>query len=254
MRTIVLIMAMACLLFQLHVAFYSSTLTGFFSSVIDSAHLPQNNTSTTPEIMDWMDSESIQSMTHCFHVPNICHSAQRWFYDDKEPTSSRGQPPFKIQIKSAGAESGYPADVTVARRVEVDPDHLLQCSYSPIPNHLVLNTLYSMLGEFYARALVGFVDIVDMHQENLQEFSTQTQVYLHTEDINKAVLNSHQLFLDSFISNPLLSFKMLLDTMQCQCVKRLALCGYEVQSAANETYVSRGGHVGPTSYGFGSWD
>jgi hypothetical protein len=107
-----------------------------------------------------------------------------------------------------------------------------------------------MLGEFYTRALVGYVDIVDMHQDHLQDFFTQTQVYLHMDDVNKAVLDSHHLFLDNFMSNPLLSFKTLLDTTQCRCVKRLALCGYGITLAANETYLSmdNGGYVGPTSY------
>jgi hypothetical protein len=110
-------------------------------------------------------------------------------------------------------------DIRVMTRDEIDPDHLMQCHYSAIPNHLVVHTLYSMLGEFYTRTLAGFVDIVDMHQDHLEDFLIQTQVYLHMEDPNMPLLDSHHLFLDNFISNPLLSLKTLLDTTMCRCLK-----------------------------------
>lgn len=218
-----------------------------------------SSNSTSKNVDDWFDGKEWASnpvTNSCFYVENICHSAHTWFYDDDSYQHDEArQPPFSLRVKHHSEnegkwESGYPLTVDVLRRQEVDSEHALQCQYSLIPNHLVLQSYYSMLGEFYVRALMGFADIFN-EQEQLglkDDFMIQTQVYLHMENINSGLLDSHHLFSNVFLSNPLLPVKTLFDSTGCRCLKRLVLCGYQEKNEENKTFLDRTGRVGVTDY------
>jgi hypothetical protein len=121
-----------------------------------------------------------------------------------------------------------------------------------------------MLGEFYARVLMGFWEIVSkiLQQQQQQQrmypnttvddgmdlFFEQTQLYLHMEDHAADMLDSHHLFLDTVKANPLLHFKTLFDYTGCRCMKRIFLCGYDYQHQSTETVLTPGRMVGTVNY------
>jgi hypothetical protein len=110
-----------------------------------------------------------------------------------------------------------------------------KCVESPIPNHLVLHSVYNnMFGEFYTRTLVGLNELARSQTDDFEDFVQQTQLYLHKYDKNDMpMLDSHHLFTDAFRAYPLLDFKSLLHNTGCQCLRRLILCGYKEEDDDN---------------------
>jgi hypothetical protein len=178
------------------------------------------------EVKDWFQPDRFTSVPFiersCIYVEHICHSSGRWWY---QPTVGSKQPEFKLLAELRGAP-GYPKHV----KVKAMDDSFMsdrKCPESPFPNHLVMHSLYNnMLGEFYARTLVGLHELARSQTEDFDDFAEQTQLYLHLYD-QKPMLDSHHLFTDAFRSHPLLDFKSLLYNSGCRCVRRLILCGYD---------------------------
>lgn len=221
------------------------------------------------------------STNECWQVENLCHSSHRWFYDTRSPRIGR-QPPFvldmygsrlklnitntsatfmgrprilRVQSPSSSFENIDPREDTEL----ITPSFLQTCTYSPIPNHLVLQSHFNeMLGEFYGRSLNQLNYLQKSVLQSLSQsaasltndwnqsttpfastpteararFLEQTQIYLHVRTFTEhsKLLDSHHLFTDAFRSNPLLSFTSLLDYTGCRCMKRLFLCGYNAKN------------------------
>ena len=177
--------------------------------------------------------ESNPATKKCLFVENICHSTHRWFYDDSR--LSKYQPDIQVQVISdefiERNNRNYPHHVTVYRSSDMDLNMASSCLYSPIANHFVLQSIYGMLGEFYVRALMGFRDIL-LQQADKELFRQQTQFYLLTDDPHSQLLDSHRLFTQPFMNNPLLPFSTLMDNTECRCLDRLFLCGFRPRTTS----------------------
>jgi hypothetical protein len=198
------------------------------TAITTAASASNDTVPSRAEANDWFQADRFNAIpfieNDCTYVEHICHSSGRWWY---QPTVGAKQPEFTLRTELRGAP-GYPKNV----RVKAMEDSLMndrKCPESPIPNHLVMHSFYnSMLGEFYARILVGLHELARSQTDNFEDFVEQTQLYLHLYDRNdKSMLDSHHLFTDAFSTHPLLDFKSLLHNTGCQCVRRLIMCGYK---------------------------
>jgi hypothetical protein len=130
------------------------------------------------EVKDWFQADRFTSIpfieNSCTYVEHICHSSGRWWY---QPTVGSKQPEFKLLTELRGAP-GYPKSV----KVKAMDDSFMsyrKCPESPIPNHLVMHSYYNnMLGEFYAKTLVGLHELVRSQTDNFEDFVEQTQLYV----------------------------------------------------------------------------
>ena len=205
----------------------------------------------------------------CYYVEDICHASQQFFYhpssyNNKDDDSNNKQKhhhhhhhhqPYPFQIKTIWQPTsdsvmkftlpqGYPPMIKVlppnndTSTLVSSSSTSSSCTYSMIPNHMVLfSNSDHMLGEFYARVLLGLYDIVVKGFQpsvSTQQFKHQTQLYLQLDKGQSTLLDSHQLFLGIFSSNPILHFKSLLDNTSCQCMKRLIFCGYETKEVLKD--------------------
>lgn len=240
------------------------------SSPITASSLPQIRRTDLFQDDLWHENKPTKE---CWQVENICHSSHRWFYDSRSPKPGR-QPPFSLHLygkklshqlnynmqsnSSTTMFLGRPGTLVVkplsnnlsgyhsnGEMEEITSSFLQTCQYSPISNHLVLQTYFNeMLGEFYGRSLThlyyiqtsmtkatqtSLMDNSSISSEAISWFMEQTQIYLHVRTFTQhtKLLDSHHLFTDAFRSNPLLSFTSLLDYTGCRCMKRLILCGYK---------------------------
>lgn len=191
-----------------------------------------NRTSPSIDPTDWFQENLWDDL--CLRVDHVCYSTGRWWYGNENQhhfsfTSSRPlhQPNFTLSVVNKKHKSRFPSEISVRPATNLVQN--LTCHWSPIPNHLVLYSLYNdMLGEFFIRLLVGLTYILQNQQnDTLEEFLASTQLYLHSFDINKALLESHHAFSAPFLSHQLLNVLELLQSTSCSCVERLILCGYE---------------------------
>jgi hypothetical protein len=186
------------------------------------------------KVKDWFQADRFNSIPFieksCTYIEHVCHSSERWWY---QPTPGARQPDFKLLTELRGAP-GYPKKVRV-KASNASLTSSRKCVESPIPNHLVLHSVYNnMLGEFYTRTLVGLNELARSQTDDFEDFVQQTQLYLHKYDKNeKPMLDSHHLFTDAFRTYPLLDFKFLLHNTGCQCLRRLILCGYNEKDDDN---------------------
>jgi hypothetical protein len=183
----------------------------------------------------------------CMTVENVCYSTGRWWY--KSVPKSTRQPKFSyLAHKQPGSSVGYPAEINV--RPATDQVKNLTCPYSPLPNHLVLHALYNeMLGEFYARNLVGLNHVLSQ-EDNLKQLLESTQVYLQLWNLDRGLLDSHHAFMAPFLTHQLLDFRELLHSSACSCVERLILCGHEFKTDTDrdEILVKQGIGMLPALY------
>jgi hypothetical protein len=237
-----------------------------------------------PPSTDWFQEEAWYKnrfTKECWHVENICHSSHRWFYDPRSLRPDR-QPSFSLSVYEPDATAlrikGHPTSssstssflgrpkkliINAPQQPNVTYDFVMNgensstsrflqtCKYSPIPNHMVLQSFFNdMLGEFYARSLTYIYKMYDIITKSTavnnnstgldsltqdrdydadSTFPEQTQMYLHVRNFPEyaKLLDSHHVFTDAFRSNALLSFNYLIDYTGCRCLKRLLLCGYD---------------------------
>mmetsp|Transcript_11525 Transcript_11525/g.22070 ORF Transcript_11525/g.22070 Transcript_11525/m.22070 type:complete len:561 (-) Transcript_11525:1507-3189(-) len=229
---------------------------------IRSLHFPRCSNATTnsihclgqdrpgvPEISsqfnktDWFRSGLWRKV--CMEVEHVCHSTGRWWYKD---VPNAHQPNLRFRAhKEFGAIVGYPSEIEV--RAATDAVENLACTYSPVPNHLVLFAMYNdMLGEFYLRNVVGLIYMLSK-EENMKDLLESTQLYLQLYNFDRSLLDSHYAFMASFLSHRLLSFKELLQSTSCSCVERMVFCGYKFQEDGNNnTYVTGSGGLEAVSF------
>ena len=198
---------------------------------------------------DWFQGKLWQDK--CMTVDHLCYSTGRWWYNNV-PGEDIRQPPFTfLAHKQYGAKVGYPPNITVR---PATPDTLnMTCPYSPLPNHLVLFSLYNeMLGEHYYRIIVG-LNYILAKEEDPQALLESTQVYLHLYDFDRNLLESHHAFMAPFLTHQLLNIKELMQTTACTCVERLVLCGYHFDKEGSDIQIK--GHQGfwPTEYRRPEW-
>ena len=201
------------------------------------------NSSSSDRSMDWFDKgrwQEVESPLMCFYAENICHGAQKFFYDARSRGDGKEQP--RWQIKRSGkinhgyryGSPGYSVDIGVEDLGQEQQN----CFYSPIQNHIVLHGSHDgMLGEFYARVLPGLKHMMDAFALGVDRRKWQegTQLYLDAWKTHpyyyygpmENLLDSHHLFLRPFTSNPVLQLRSLQDNTGCSCMNRLFFCGYE---------------------------
>lgn len=222
-------------------------------------------TTISSEDDHWFDADAWRSnpaTKKCFYVEDVCTVSQRFFY--RQAINSPWQPhPLSMKLKwkitpehapTITIPPGYPSNLYV----ESSDTNLGDCTYSMIPNHMVLFSFSDhMLGEFYSRVLMGLFDVVRAidNKGNAtnttispmeQKFRSQTQLYLQMDMGKSKLLESQKLYLSAFSSNPALHFKSLFDNPTCSCMKRLIFCGYELKTSpmeginSNETILQPG--------------
>lgn len=216
----------------------NSTNTSIESSSMDRSSDTLEITSQYNKT-DWFQGELWKSM--CFEVEHVCHSTNRWWYKE---VANAHQPNFRfLAHKQYKAKVGYPLEIEVkpaTREVEN-----LTCTYSPIPNHLVLFGLYNeMLGEFYSRNLVGLAYMMSK-EENMKDLLVSTQLYLHLNNFDRSLLDSHYAFMAPFLSHRLLNFKELLQSTSCSCAERMVFCGYKFEEEDGDVLVKGAGGLEP---------
>ena len=208
-----------------------------------SASLGTNcSSSDLDRSIDWFDKErwrEIKSPLMCFYAENICHGAEKFFYDARSRGHGMEQP--RWEIKRSGKinhgywydSPGYSIDIGVE---EMAGQEQQNCFYSPLQNHIVLHGAHnSMLGEFYARVLPGLKHNMDAFAtgEDQRKWQEGTQLYLdawkslpyYYYGPMENLLDSHRLFLRPFTSNPVLQLRSLQDNTGCSCIKRLSFAG-----------------------------
>ena len=162
--------------------------------------LTQDHSDKIPQVSsqynrtNWFQSELWRKK--CLEVEHVCHSTGRWWYKD---VPNAHQPKFRFKAhKEFGAKVGYPSEIDV-RSASKEVENLT-CTYSPVPNHLVLFALYNdMLGEFYLRNLVGLIYMLSK-EEHMEALLESTQLYLHLHNFDRSLLDSHYAFMASFLS------------------------------------------------------
>ena len=189
-----------------------------------------NNGSNSPfVVLDRTDflQESKLWRDNCFTVEHVCFSTGRWWYKtDNVPNNAR-QPNITFMAhKQAKSKLAYPTTIPI--RKATDAVKNFTCPYSPLPNHMILNSLYNdMLGEFYDRIQIGLNYLVHEGHKDMQAVLDSTQMYLQLWNFDRKLMDSHHAFLSPYLSHPLLDFKALLQYTSCMCVERLAMCGYQ---------------------------
>ena len=240
--TLLLLVLMASMSVLVFVEEHS--LTKFFPSAsTDSSDKPPLPSGEEQRVtkQDWFNHSEWNSNRHttkCAVLEDICHSSQRWFRRPGSP-----QPSQEIVLdKLFTSNNGYPATI----KIETSIDDNLTCTESTIANHFVLfGSFAHMLGEFYMRVLLGFYQLLselNSTRTDADAFKEHTQLYLHLNEPSKTILDSHTVFTEIFRGGrPLLDFKDLLHATECQCKKRLILCGYDQRKGGKQTIIYPGG-------------
>jgi hypothetical protein len=147
----------------------------------DDAEVGRQSSSSSSSVsaFDWFDVDLWESQTEgsrCYHIEDICHSSNEWFYNnpphDPIPVSTNisttHQPyPLSLEFNFNELHSWYPQTLDVQPN---KPDETLMCRYSPIPNHFVLTAHFNdMLGEFFVRVFGGFWEAIQNYNTALKE-------------------------------------------------------------------------------------
>lgn len=150
-----------------------------------------------------------------------------------------------VHLDSDGEElpyrrMGYRNEITIDHLPPTVDFHKLRCMDAPLPHHIILFSAYNnMLGEFYDRALVSFWRSMsfllppnqtiadDNYFSTWDTFLGQTQLYLHLDDPAPRLLESHHVFSGVFRAHPLLDLTALLHSTGCECLPKVAFCGYK---------------------------
>ena len=174
-----------------------------------------------------------QDSSSCFHVDNICHGNDRWFYRRSGQMSS--QPTITYFAGDVTRSHGY---INVDNRIYFNvsstsgSDHDdASCSLSPTPYHVVVQSAFNdMIGEFYSRTILPM-------NRWMAEYPTRSnddvQLYVHFVPERSQLFEGHRLFLNGLPANEKVdNFLSLVQDDSCQCFKKLVFCGYNV---LNET-------------------
>ena len=212
-----------------------------FRSVVSSAkpkdHVPQLSLSSTATVasasrnadetgndttyerdQDEKEAEELLN-SQCKKVEHLCYSTGRWWFKSVSNLTAASQPNLIFHI--------HEVEVAFPRTIEVGPEtpelSTMKCPYSFIVNHVSVAAFFNhMLGEFYARDLVGLAWML----EKSSRLSQQAQVYLHLWDLDRKILDSQRAFLAPLLRHHVLDFRELLQSSGCSCLERLYLCGY----------------------------
>ncbi|KAL3817224.1 hypothetical protein ACHAXA_009511 [Cyclostephanos tholiformis] len=207
---------------------------------------PPTTTSTSTAKYFWEREGS-----SCIHVDDVCGHGSGWFYGPSSGhrEASLHQPSILlVQNYSDLIETHIYLDgLMIDGRIRFSVNSSSSttrhgnyddstCSYSPVPNHLVVQSAYNdMMGEFYSRTILGL-------NRWMRDFPTSShedvQTYIHFIDRRKGrILEGHELFLGGLPNNGIFdSFAALMpknDT--CQCYERLIFCGYVVKDGITTT-------------------
>jgi len=246
---LILVASMSILVFieESSLAKFFSASTADFSDSVSSSEQRETK-------IDWFNQDEWKSnrqTKNCVVLEDICHSSQRWFHRPGS-IASQSSPQiildrlFRSETRAfIEPKTGYPYNVTIETRM----DENLKCTESSIINHFVLSGSFAyMLGEFYARVLLGLYQLLSemkTTQIDTDAFRESTQLYLHIVEPRKTLLDSHSTFTEAFRGGrPLLDFKDLLHPTERQCKKRLILCGYRQRKSGNQTIIFPSGSVG----------
>lgn len=227
------------------------TATGKGSGIASCSNSSQNAIDTRSSASffssmnktDWFHDDLWSTKNHCFEVDHVCFSTARWWYNTNVPgKQDLRQPNFTYTAHSDHASTR--AKLALPKQIEVRPATKLvenmTCPYSPFPNHLLLTSVFNdMLGEFYARMLVGLIYTLDK-AENLDVLLESTQVYIQVYNYNKKMMDSHHAFMTPFLTHRLHDARELLQSTTCSCVERMIFCGFKKETTGSNIVI-RGG-------------
>ncbi|KAL3769411.1 hypothetical protein ACHAWU_008820 [Discostella pseudostelligera] len=187
---------------------------------------------------------------NCFHLDNICSWKDGWFYDHGphstlDNTTHMNQPSAALILdKQLIAEHGWhdPGTLDIDFRIHLNisstshgqyDDNM--CSYSSTPNHLVVQSFYNdMMGEFYARTIIGLQQLMRMYPPHSND---DIQTYIHFINKKWRIFEGHELFLSGLPNNNELDnfLSLMPRNDSCRCFRRLILCGYHGVDEHDET-------------------
>jgi len=280
-RVVILVILTGCsALFAVSSSFHLSSI--FQSVQVDTREtaIVSNVTTTSSATTTTTSTSSVEWDTWlsrtpgCFELHNVCHSANRWFYLPRNFNFTSGmqlrlQQPQQQQQVVVRLDSdpkllsyrhmGYRNEITIDHLPSTVNFHKLRCIDAPLPHHIILFSAYNnMLGEFYDRALVSFWRSMsfflppnqtladDNYFAALDAFLRQTQLYLHLDDPASRLLESHHVFSGVFRAHPLLDLTVLLHSTGCECLPRVAFCGYKKKKQYKRSEKSQRSMTGTT--------
>ena len=219
---------------------------------------------------DWFDrdrwnshsSENVVSpaFEKCFYIEDACQFGEKWAYYDRSSKDNENigyHPTLNIAFRKKGEARPTVGLITPTNTTSIrlmrDVEDVFgngsrqKCLYSTVTNHIVLNGVHThMLGEFYSRILLPFVQlfhsIVDSNSNTDASFRKNSQLYMFPSyDYSKrkwrnTLLESHRAFLGLYSDNYPLPFLSLMESSNCQCMKRIFFCGFKEVSGTERLH------------------
>ncbi|OEU17319.1 hypothetical protein FRACYDRAFT_237729 [Fragilariopsis cylindrus CCMP1102] len=175
---------------------------------------------------DWFDrdrwnshsSENVVSpaFEKCFYIEDACQFGEKWAYYDrssKDNDNNGYHPTLNIAFRKKGEARPTVGLITPTNTTSIrlmrDVEDVFgngsrqKCLYSTVTNHIVLNGVHThMLGEKWRNTL----------------------------------LESHRAFLGLYSDNYPLPFLSLMESSNCQCMKRIFFCGFKEVSGTERLH------------------
>lgn len=222
------------------------TIISFYRR-IDELHRPQSRDSFLEGGVPASNKEYFwdkREQSSCFHLDDICHGDDRWFYRHSERTTSH-QPTITYVAGNVTLSHGY-IDVDNRFYFNVSTDSKFataddRCRVSPTPFHMVVQSAFNdMMGEFYSRTMLG----INQWMRDYPTKRSDIQMYMHiVEEGKQRVFEGHRLFLGGLPNNNKFdNFLSLIEdqSQRCQCFQKLVFCGYDLLNAPIDTIPSSG--------------